>query len=109
MAVRSKRLWGPVSIGTTLSLVYTAPDGETTLLKHLALVNSSAVPNLLSLRLNGTGGADTIVAELVPGQGSVQLTGQFIVLQPGDQLRAIAGSASVFVSGFGAQLEGVAD
>lgn len=109
MAVRSKRLWDVATVGAGHSTLYTAPAGETALLKQLTLVNASALANLFTLKLNGTSGADSIMAIVVPAQGGELVSGLFVVLQPGDILRAVAGAASIFCAGFGAELEGVAD
>lgn len=109
MAVRSKRLFGPTSVSTGSTLVYTCPAGETALLKHLSIANLAALGNTWSLRLNGTGGAQTIAAGTVPAGEAVQLTGLFVVMHPGDTLRCTAGQASVALTAFGAELEGVAD
>lgn len=109
MAVRSKRLWGPTAVGTGNTVVYTCPAGETALLKHISLANVTALSQTLRLRLNGTNQTDNIVDVAIPSTSAIQLTDLFIVLHPGDVLRAISSSANCIVTGYGAELEGVAD
>lgn len=109
MGVRSKRLWGPTTVTTATSIVYTAPAGETTLVKLITAVNIAALGStLLSLRINGTLGGQLVGQKVIPN-GQDQWIEGFLVLQPGDILRATASQASLIVSGFGAELEGVAD
>lgn len=109
MAVRSKRLFGPEAVAAANEVVYTSPAGETTIIKHLSFANTALVANTVSLRINASGGGATIGAWPVAGQGAEQVPDLFIVLQPGDTLNASATQSSMIVTGFGAQLEGVAD
>lgn len=109
MATRSKRLWGPTTVGNQTLLLYTCPDNETTLLKCLTVFNNAALPLTPGLKLNGSGGAQTILSIPLAAATGVVFTDLFIVLQPGDTLHMTNTSASVFCAGFGAQLEGVAD
>lgn len=109
MAVRSKRLFGPTTIGVVSVTLYTAPAGETALVKLLTAVNVALVGSTsLQLRLNGTSGANLIAIANVPNGADQWLEG-FVVMQPGDVLRGIASQASIICTGFGAELEGVAD
>lgn len=109
MAVRSKRLWAPTTVSTANVVLYTAPAGETTLVKLITVCNIAALGStLFSLRLNGTGGAQLVAQVSIPNGGDAWVEG-FLVLQPGDILRGQAGQPSLIVSGFGAELEGVAD
>lgn len=109
MAVRSKRLWGPTVVSTADVLLYTCPDGETALVKHLTVVNNAALPSLMLIRLNGETGSSNIYSLTIASTAHSQLVNAFWVLRPGDQLHAIAERASSIVAGFGAELEGVAD
>lgn len=109
MAVRSKWLFGPTVVGAADVVLYTCPKGETTLLKHLTIVNNAALNNNVSIRINGTTNGAAIARKSVASGQDDSIVGAFIVLQPGDVLHAQATSASAIVAGFGAQLEGVAD
>lgn len=109
MPVRSKRLFGPVNVGTGNFTVYTCPAGETALLKDITIFNQAAVTNVVALRLNGNTQNQTIEGVTVGGGGSVVLSGRFIVLHPGDTLRVQATVASINITGYGAELEGIAD
>lgn len=109
MAVRSKRLWGPLTVTTSTQLVYTCPAGETALVKLVTAVNIAALGStLLSLRVNGALGGQLVAQRSVANGGDEWVEG-FLVLNPGDTLRATASQASLIVSGFGAELEGFAD
>lgn len=109
MGVRSKRLWGPTIVSTGNVDLYTVPDGETALVKHLGLVNNAAVNNFIALSVNSVASSSRIyTATVAPGAGPGDKD-LFIVLQPGDVLKATASFATMVVTGFGAELEGVAD
>ena len=109
MGVRSKRLWGPTTVGTSHVTLYTCPAEETALIKTLAVANAYALTNTVTFKLNGTGGAQSLWTEDVPSGKGFIIPELFIVLNPGDTFRALATGASVFITGFGAELEGVAD
>lgn len=109
MPVRSKRLTAPTTVGIAQVALYTAPDGETVIVKHLAFVNTAVLANSVKLRLNGSTDAANIMQFSVAGGGDHQMFPAFLVLQPGDVLSAIASTASAIVTLFGAELEGVAD
>lgn len=109
MAVRSKRLWNPTVVGVTDVVLYTCPAGETALLKCLTLVNNAAVNTSLIVKLNSVSNSGAIVEATVNNGVSEYYPDLFVVLHPGDVLRAVAGLASVIVTGFGAELEGTAD
>jgi hypothetical protein len=113
MGVRSKRLFhGAMAAANAWSTVYTAPSGETVLIKGLSLVNTAGADQRIDLGINGTNASQRLVEQLVPAASSVVLN-VFFVLQPGDTLRARCGSGAsptacaVYVGG--AELEGVAD
>lgn len=91
-------------------MLYTVPALETAIVKSITIATASALATTITLKLNGTSGANTLVVETLPAAGSIRMDGLFWALQPGDILRAISASASgCFVTGFGAELEGVAD
>lgn len=109
MAVRSKRLFGPLTVTTANTLAYTCPAGRTALLKWLSAANVAALgATLISGYINGTLGGQLVLQQAVPNGLDLQLP-LWIVLHPGDIFRLKAGQASLIVSGFGAELEGVAD
>jgi hypothetical protein len=109
VAVRSKRLWGPTAVSTLPITLYTSPDGETTLIKCLTLVNNAIVQNVVLFRVNNDLALSNLQAWTIPGSGSVLERDTFIVLQPGESIRAVATQSATVSCGFGAQLEGVAD
>lgn len=109
MGVRSKRLWGPTTVSTAAVIVYTCPADETALVKLITCANIAVLGStLLSIRVNGTGGAQLVAQRQIPNGGDEWVEG-FLVLNPGDVLRCTASQASLIVSGFGAELEGSAD
>ena len=109
MAVRSKRLFGPVAIGTATSPIYTCPAGETALLKSLWLWPTGPTVSAVSVFINGTAAANQIGLIIVPNSAEIRLAGQFLVLHPGDTLTLRTNLGTATVAGFGAELEGVAD
>lgn len=109
MPVRSKRLFGPTVVGLVFVDLYTCPAGETTLLKCVGLYNAGIAANAVAFTINGILPAQIVARfSLAAGTGAVERE-LFIVLHPGDVLRGLATLVSMTVSGFGAELEGVAD
>jgi len=109
VAVRSKRLWGPTSVGTTAVVLYTCPAGETALLKGVHAFNPGALGVTVTYTLNGTGNSNTILTTSSSSGNINADREQWIVLHPGDVLRAVGSAGTTYVTGFGAELEGVAD
>lgn len=108
MAVRTKRLFGPSSVGTSAATVYTCPAGKTAVIKQVSHFNTGVVNQAVSIGINGTGGASLVAVVNTAASSATQLAGQFIVLQPGDTLRAVANAGTATLTGYGAELEGVA-
>lgn len=109
VAVRSKRLWPPTVITGTAVTLYTGPASETSLLKELWAANSGPLTATIRLFLNTGAGDLWVFAFTVPSNGGARVGGLFVVLQPGDVLKADATANTLSLVGFGAQLEGVAD
>ncbi len=109
MAVRSKRLFGPVEVTTGAILLYTVPAGETALLKHLEVGVGGVTGTSISFFIGtATNNHRCHLVNVTNGLWSSERD-LFIVLQPGDELRALTSAGTVTASGFGAELEGVAD
>lgn len=109
MAVRSKRLWGPTSFTTGPTTLYTAAAGETVIIKQLTVANTAVAGNLTTFFLNGNAGSNTLFQVPTNAQGTAHVEGLFLVLNPGDFLRATNALSGAVVAGFGAELEGFAD
>lgn len=90
-------------------VLYTCPDGETALIKTIAVTNNNVPSNQVAFYLGAAVAANALFAVPVGGTTGVAVNGLFLVLHPGDILRALTGALTVVVSGFGAELEGVAD
>lgn len=110
MAVRTKRLFGPITVTAATAVVYTCPAGETAIIKNLSFADQGAASPTIRLYINGTGVAARIAsAPIQSGQWNLA-DSLFIVLSDGDELYMSANVASnTTVCGFGAELEGVAD
>lgn len=108
MAVRSKRLFGPLVVGTTPSLVYTCPAGKTAILKGLWLWPSSPTVTGIDMFVNGTSGLNHIAHVVTPNSGDIRLTDIFFVLNPGDTLYLSSSVTGTSFIAFGAELVGVA-
>lgn len=108
MTVRSTRLWAPTAVGAANVTLYTCPSGVTALLKHLTVVNNTASGGWVRLRLNGTSQDQNIHDGTVGSTTGTHYVGLFIVLEPGDVLRAIASATGFIVTGYGSELAGVA-
>lgn len=108
MAVRSARLFagstGVVGVTTTL---YTCPAGITALLKDLRVDSPVGGTTRVIVWLE-SGGAQVALVDEPLGDTEVIAVQGFMVLEPGDQLRALATGASARVWASGAELVGVA-
>ena len=109
MAVRSKRLWGPLAVPPVLTVVYTVPAGETALVKSLAIHNANAAAQGIAISLNGTAPQDRVTNIPAAGNSGIQINGLFWVFHPGDQIYVSAALGLIYMSAYGSELEGVAD
>lgn len=101
MAVRSRRLFGPTQLSTSLTVIYTVPADRTAIVRTTWLYNQSASPVTVLLTVNGTGVADRLANLEVPAQRERVLLGD-LVLNPGDVLRgaaSVAGVANILMAG----------
>lgn len=110
MAVRSKRLFGPTAVSNASSVIlYTCPAGETALIKHVEVGPGGIGGTDVTVYLNASAPNNRIHVHRI-GNGDWHTERSiFWVLHPGDTLRAITNLGTVVMSGFGAELEGVAD
>lgn len=107
MAVRSARLFGPTALNSTWLTVYTVPSGRTAIIRTLTLANTdTATQGTLVIGVNGTDHDDRLFTIVMPA-GTTQRIDSFLVLNPGDTLRAIRQtSTEMCLAGFGALLLG---
>ena len=109
MAVRSKRLAGPTALAAGSNLLYTCPSGETALVKFVTIVNAGAVGRAVTIYVGSAVAAHAVYSTAL-AVGASQTLDWFLVLHPGEELRAAPSAATdVVVSVSGAELEGVAD
>lgn len=105
MAVRSRRLWGPVSAaaGATQAL-YTVASGRTAVVRSHTLTTGSAVAVEFQLRLT-PGGATIWRGSLT---SSSPVTVPYMILNPGETLYLVNGSAvqTIVSAGWGSLLDG---
>lgn len=109
MATRSKRLWSgsQTVVGGGNVLVYTAPAGETVLLKTLVFDNQAAVAAVIDVKL-GSGTANVLSRQaLAPGEHRVVET--WLVIPASTPVNISSAVAAVRCQGHGAELEGVTD
>jgi len=104
VAVRSRRLWGPVALpaASAAVVVYTVPAGRTAVVRGLVTYNDLGIANQITLKINGAlwwgnNFANNQLVAVVPTE---------VVLSPGDVLRCSCTLAS-HVTGFGSLLDGV--
>lgn len=109
MAVRTKRLWGPVAVPTAApAILFTSPSGGTSILRALTTVNpTTTTPCRIRLWLNGTANANLIVLKPLGNPGDLANYDMWIVLQPGDVIRGQSEGATVSCAGYGSILNGV--
>lgn len=108
MAVRTKQLAAGTQVaGAGVSSVYTAPAGETVILKDVRIwAFAGAVTRCLFTVRSGV--ATALIDRALTSNEVVAIPG-FIVLQAGDQLEALATGNDFRFWASGAELEGVAD
>lgn len=109
MAVRSKRLFGPLALGTGVTGIYQCPAGETAIIKHISLVNPAALATTVTLYLGGSASTNRMWLEPIAGTAGLQFVDLFIVLADGETLRGQTGNSGTLITAYGAELEGVAD
>ncbi len=108
--VRSKRLWGPTGITSAGTLLYTAPAGETALIKSIAFGASGGSGSGFTFYIGSVTAAHLLYLVSWGVGNPTRMDGLFWVLQPGEELRAVLnGTGTSYCTGFGAELEGVAD
>lgn len=96
MAVRSKRIVGPVLVPVnTDHLLYTVPADRTALVKLVTVANTSGATVTFSMGVGGTGAGQQVL-----GQTNITANadGQFdlvFVFNPGDAVYVRAGTANV--------------
>lgn len=109
MAVRTKRLAiGDSAPANAEKTIYTAPAGETVIVKDVRTAQVSGAPTRVVVFVQSGTDRGSLIDEAAPGP-TARLVGGFVVLMPGDQLRVFSqgGVFSAWVSG--AELEGLAD
>lgn len=110
MPVRTKQLaLASITLVATYATIYTAPAGETVIVKEVAVYFGAAGTNRIQVAVLSGGVVVPIVDRTMP-QTSMVRDAQWTVLKAGDQLQtwgAVANAGKVIVSG--AELEGVAD
>jgi hypothetical protein len=109
VAVRSKRLWGPTAVAASPVVLYTCPVGETALIKQVNVGPGSLGGSIFTLYLGAATAANELAVISIGNNAWALVSDLFIVLHPGDVLRGVYVAAGCRISGFGAELEGVAD
>lgn len=107
MAVRTARLGDntPLVAGV-IATIFTCPAGRTAIVKDAVLFNSGGANSSMRLYVN-TGSGDVEVARSLVSSGAAFTTNdRFIVLEPGDSLRAQSVSTAGHAIAFGTLLEG---
>lgn len=109
MAVRSKRLWGPLAaLPAIFTTLYTCPAGETAIIKAVTLRNLDAAAQTGQFFVNANLGANIIESQLLAA-GALAYLERWWVLHPGDTLRFAGTGLSTWpTTGHGAELAGVA-
>lgn len=108
MAVRTKVL-AAASATTTVTTIYTCPSSETAILKTISASKLAAGAVSMDLSILRSGVSRVVFREQFPVTSTVVNREVWIVLMPGDELRAATdtGTATLWLSG--TELEGVAD
>lgn len=106
MAVRSRRVLGPTTLGLVVTTLYTVPAGRTLLVRSHDVHNRLATAQVWVLYVNGSTAADVIASGSLAGQTS-QHFDAVRILNPGDTLRGNANIINAIgVTVYGSLLDG---
>lgn len=110
MAVRTRRLFGPVLISANPTALFTCPADRTAILKYLTAVNQIGAVTTYRLLISTGGSGQEITAPRSLATGTETPApdrDMWVVLQEGDILQARASVLNtVLVSGHGTLLDG---
>jgi len=107
-AVRTKTLCAETAT-TTLTSIYTCPNGETAIIKSLTMGKFATGAVNLTITTLRAATAYGLHIEAFSLAAAVRHLNCWIVLMPGDVLRAQTDANTATVWASGAELEGVAD
>lgn len=106
MAVRSRRVLGPTTLGLSVVTLYTVPADRTLLIRSHDVHNRLVTAQVWVLYVNGTTSADVIASGSLAGQTSIHFDAVRI-LNPGDTLRGNANIINALaVTVYGSLLDG---
>lgn len=89
MAVRTRRVLGPVTLGLTVTTLYTVPAERTLIIRSTDVHNRLPTAQVWVLYVNGSTSADVVASGSLAGQTSLNVPA-YRVLNPGDTLRGNA-------------------
>lgn len=107
MTVHSTQLGYNNALGTVLTTLYTAPSGKRTIVKGIQIYNGAAAANQVTVEVTNAGGLVVTFNIHLGATGSAtdtQLIDLWMVMNAGDSLKMVAGSAGVRVLVSGAEL-----
>jgi len=108
MAVRTARLFGPITTTASPQTLYTCPSGVTAIIKNISVASDSASSITCDVFINGSAWANYIFRQVVPTKVAVVVNNLFLVLEPGDTLQVKSSASFATWSGHGTELQGVA-
>lgn len=106
--VRTKTLAADTAGGGSTT-IYTVPAGETAIVKTIASNKAAAGAVVMDLIVRRAGVSRTVFRRTYPVVATVAYDELWLVLMPGDELRATTDTGSVTLWVSGTELEGVAD
>lgn len=100
MATTPKPLLDPTTVANSTTTYYTVPAATTTIIKHMALHNTSASPVQVTIYLVESGGTaaatNQIFKKTIASLESIQVFSAInATLEAGATVQAVAGTASV--------------
>jgi len=105
-AVRTLRVWGPLSVGNTAVLAYTVPADRTLILRGWSSHDRTGAAWRQHLDLDSGGGVHTI-ADMAGAAGASAYDANWRVFNPGDKIYCEGEAAdSCWSMGFGVLLPG---
>jgi hypothetical protein len=88
--------------------IYTCPAGTTAIVKHIAVTNQNPLGGVVSLTVAGPVATNLVYVLTAAASGGVVLNDQFLVLEPGEHIGAVASRTNMLITISGAELSGVA-
>lgn len=105
MAVRSRRILGPVVLPVVAAVIYTVPADRTLLIRTCTFFNNTAVPQTTRVGTSASA-ANSVYWVALPAGPVIAVFTHQVILNPGDQLWGLSTTGVSVCHLFGSLLDG---